>query len=107
MTVEEAPVEILAKDHPVIMGPNKITNADFKNWVQERGLYFPNEWSDEFIPILSSNDPGETPKKGGLLVAQYGEGHYVYSGYSWFRNLPAGVPGAYRLFVNLISLGND
>ncbi len=107
VTVEEAPVEILAKQHPAILGPNKITNSDFKNWVQERGLYFPDEWSDEFTPILSSNDPGETPKKGGLLVAEYGQGHYVYSGYSWFRNLPAGVPGAYRLFVNLISLGND
>ncbi|MEP5613969.1 MAG: PIG-L family deacetylase [Cyclobacteriaceae bacterium] len=107
VTVEGAPVEILAKEHPAIAGPNKITDLDFEHWVQERGLYFPNEWSDEFTPILSSNDPGETPKKGGLLVAQYGEGHYVYSGYSWFRNLPAGVPGAYRLFVNLISLGND
>ncbi len=107
VTVEEAPVEILAKQHPAILGPNKITSSDFKNWVQERGLYFPDEWSEEFTPILSSNDPGETPKTGGLLVAQYGEGHYVYSGYSWFRNLPAGVPGAYRLFVNLISLGND
>jgi LmbE family N-acetylglucosaminyl deacetylase len=107
VTVEEAPVEILAKQHPAILGPNKITNSDFDDWVQERGLYFPNEWSDEFVPILRTNDPGETPKEGGLLVAQYGKGHYVYSGYSWFRNLPAGVPGAYRLFVNLISLGND
>lgn len=107
VTVEEAPVRILAKDHPAILGPNKITGADFENWAQERGLYFPNEWGEEFTPILSSNDPGETPKDGGLLVAQYGKGYYVYSGYSWFRNLPAGVPGAYRLFVNLISLGND
>lgn len=107
VTVEGAPVEILAKEHPAIVGPNKITDLDFEDWVQERGLYFPNEWSDEFTPILSSNDPGETPKEGGLLIAQYGKGHYVYSGYSWFRNLPAGVPGAYRLFVNLISLGND
>ncbi|MEQ9008900.1 MAG: hypothetical protein RLP12_13510, partial [Ekhidna sp.] len=72
---------------------------------QERGLYFPDEWSDEFIPILKSNDPGESPKTGGLLVAKYGKGYYVYSGYSWFRELPAGVPGAYRIFVNLISLG--
>ncbi|MEQ9404217.1 MAG: PIG-L family deacetylase [Cyclobacteriaceae bacterium] len=107
VTVEEAPVKILAKDHPAIKGPNKITDVDFENWVQERGLYFPNEWADEFVPLISSNDPGETPKEGGLLVAKYGEGYYVYSGYSWFRNLPAGVPGAYRLFVNLISLGND
>ena len=107
VAVEEAPVRILAKDHAVLKGPNKISNEDFSNWVQERGLYFPNEWSEEFTPILSSNDPGETPKDGGLLVSKYGEGYYVYSAYSWFRNLPAGVPGAYRLFVNLISLGND
>ncbi len=107
VTVESAPVEILAKDHPAITGPNKITDQDFDDWVQERGLYFPNEWSKEFVPILSSNDPGESPKTGGLLVAKHGDGYYVYSGYSWFRNLPAGVPGAYRLFVNLISLGND
>lgn len=107
VTVEEAPVRILAKNHPAIKGPNKITSVDFENWAQERGLYFPNEWAEEFTPILSSNDPGETPKDGGLLVAQHGKGYYVYSGYSWFRNLPAGVPGAYRLFVNLISLGND
>ncbi|MEM6830865.1 MAG: LmbE family protein, partial [Bacteroidota bacterium] len=105
VAVEEAPVEILAKEHAVIKGPNKITNADFDNWAQERGLYFPNEWSEEFTPILSSNDPGESPKNGGLLIAKHGKGYYVYSGYSWFRNLPAGVPGAYRLFVNLISLG--
>lgn len=107
VTVEEAPVRILAKGHPALNGPNKITSEDFENWVQERGLYFPNEWAPEFTAILSSNDPGETPKDGGLLVAEYGKGYYVYSGYSWFRNLPAGVPGAYRLFVNLISLGND
>lgn len=107
VAVEQAPVEILNPDHPVMQSPNKITQKDFEGWAQERGLYFPNEWSEEFTPILSSNDPGESPKKGGLLVAKYGEGYYVYSGYSWFRELPAGVPGAYRIFVNLISLGND
>ncbi|MDW3192615.1 MAG: PIG-L family deacetylase [Cytophagales bacterium] len=107
VTVEEAEVRMLAPDHPVLNKPNKITSKDFDGWVQERGLYFPNEWSDEFTPILSSNDEGETPKDGGLLVAKYGKGHYVYSGYSWFRELPAGVSGAYRLFVNLISLGDD
>lgn len=107
VTVEEAEVRMLAPDHPVLNQPNKITAKDFEGWVQERGLYFPNQWADEFTPILSSNDEGETPKDGGLLVAKYGKGHYVYSGYSWFRELPAGVPGAYRLFVNLISLGGD
>ena len=105
VTVEEAPVDIVAESHPVVTSPNKITQTDFENWVQERGLYFPNQWSDEFTPILSSNDPGESPKEGGLLVAKYGKGYYVYSGYSWFRELPSGVPGAYRIFVNMISLG--
>lgn len=105
VAVEEAPVEIIGSDHPVMNVPNKITDEDFQGWVQERGLYFPNSWSDEFTPILKSNDPGESPKTGGLLVAKYGKGYYVYSGYSWFRELPAGVPGAYRIFVNMISLG--
>jgi LmbE family N-acetylglucosaminyl deacetylase len=105
VAVEDAEVRILAKEHAVLNTPNKITNKDFDNWVQERGLYFPNEWAPEFKAILSSNDPGEEPRDGGLLVAQYGKGYYVYTGYSWFRELPAGVSGAYRLFANLISLG--
>lgn len=105
VTVEEAEVRLLAPDHQVLNTPNKITARDFEGWVQERGLYFPNDWSSEFTPILSANDPGETPKDGGLLVAKYGKGYYIYSGYSWFRELPAGVPGAYRLFVNLLSIG--
>ncbi|QSE96536.1 PIG-L family deacetylase [Fulvivirga lutea] len=104
---EDAPVEILKPKHPVVNTPNKITKSDFDNWVQERGLYFPNEWSSEFEAILSSHDEGEDAKEGGLLVAKYGKGHYVYSGYSWFRELPAGVPGAYKLFANLVSLGNN
>ncbi|MCB0635395.1 MAG: PIG-L family deacetylase, partial [Lewinella sp.] len=107
VTVEEAEVRMLAPDHPVLNSPNKITQADFANWVQERGLYFPNEWDEHYTPILSSNDPGEPARDGGLLVAKYGEGYYVYTGYSWFRELPAGVPGAYRLFANLISLGQE
>lgn len=105
VAVEDAEVRMLDKNHPVLMGPNRITQNDFDNWVQERGLYFPNEWSKDFTPILSANDPGESPKDGGLLVAKYGKGYYIYSGYSWFRELPAGVPGAYRLFVNMISIG--
>ena len=105
VTVEEAPVAILKPDHPVLNSPNKITPQDFENWVQERGLYFPNEWSPEYAAILSTHDPGEAPKEGGLLVAPYGKGHFVYTGYSWFRQLPAGVPGAFRLFTNLLSLG--
>ncbi|MEL6656058.1 MAG: PIG-L family deacetylase [Bacteroidota bacterium] len=106
VTVEEAEVRMLAPDHDVLNIPNKITEKDFEGWVQERGLYFPNEWAEDYTPILSSNDPGEPARDGGLLVAEYGEGHYIYTGYSWFRELPAGVPGAYRLFTNLISLGN-
>jgi hypothetical protein len=105
VAVENAEVRILAPKHPVMNTPNKITSADFENWVQERGLYFPNEWDAAFTPILSANDPGETPKDGGLLVAEYGEGYFIYTGYSWFRELPAGVPGAYRIFTNLISIG--
>ncbi len=107
VTVEEAGVTILAPEHPIINGPNKITQKDFEGWVQERGLYFPNEWDDKYTPILSSNDPGETPKNGGLIVGQYGEGYFVYTGYSWFRELPAGVSGAFRIFTNMISLGHE
>ena len=105
VAVEEAEIRFLAPKHAVLNAPNKITQKDFEGWVQERGLYFPNEWDEKYTAILSSNDPGETPKDGGLLVAQYGDGWYVHSGYSWFRELPAGVPGAYRLFTNLISIG--
>ncbi|MDO6390193.1 PIG-L family deacetylase [Pontibacter sp. BT731] len=106
VTVEDADVRFLKPDHRVLNSPNKITKKDFEGWVQERGLYFPNEWGSEFEAILSSNDPGEPARDGGLLIARYGKGHFVYTGYSWFRQLPAGVPGAYRIFTNLISLGN-
>lgn len=106
VTDEYAEVKILAPNHPVMNEPNKITQDDFDGWVQERGLYFPGKWDDNYTAILSSNDKGESAKKGGLLVAEYGKGHYVYTGYSWFRELPAGVPGAFRIFVNLVSLGN-
>lgn len=106
VTVEEAPVTILAEDHPVMKHPNKITEEDFDGWVQERGLYFPDEWDERYTPVLSCHDPGEDPKKGGLLVTRYGKGYYIYTGYSWFRELPAGVPGAFRIFANLVSLGN-
>ncbi len=105
VTDENAEVRILAPDHPVMNFPNKITAADFAGWVQERGLYFPDQWDPAWTPILSSNDPGEKPLDGGLLVTRCGKGWFVYTGYSWFRELPAGVPGAYRIFANLISLG--
>ena len=107
VTVEGAPVKILAPDHPVINGPNKITEKDFEGWVQERGLYFPNTWDEKYTAILSSNDPGESPKNGGLLATQYGQGYFIYTGYSWFRELPAGVPGAFRIFTNMISIGQE
>lgn len=104
VTNEFAEVTILAKDHPVVNTPNKITTNDFNNWVQERGLYFPNKWGKEFTPILAMADKGEEAKKGSILIAAYGKGNYVYTGISFFRELPAGVPGAYKLFANLLSL---
>ncbi len=102
VTVEEAEVRILDKKHKLINYPNKITFQDFEGWIQERGVYFPNEWDKNYTPILSSNDPNEPPKDGGLLVAHYGKGAFIYTGYAFFRQLPAGVAGAYRLFVNMI-----
>jgi LmbE family N-acetylglucosaminyl deacetylase len=104
VTDENAEVRILAPNHPALNTPNKITAADFEGWVQERGLYFPNKWDPHWTALLSSNDPGEKPMDGGLLIAKSGKGYFVYTGYSWFRQLPAGVPGAYRLFANLVSL---
>jgi LmbE family N-acetylglucosaminyl deacetylase len=105
VTDETATVTFLAPDHPVLNTPNKITSADFEGWVQERGIYFPDRWDEHFTPILACHDPGESPLQGGLLVAQYGKGYFVYTGLVFFRELPAGVPGSYRLFANLISLG--
>jgi LmbE family N-acetylglucosaminyl deacetylase len=103
VSVEEAPVEILAPDDGVFHSPNQITDRDFEGWVQERGLYFMDQWDSNFKPLLSCHDPGEQPQKGGLLKAQYGKGTYIYTGYAFFRQLPAGVPGAIRLYVNLLS----
>ena len=102
VSVEEAPVEILKSDDPLFHYPNQITEKDFDGWVQERGLYFMSQWDSHFQPLLSSHDPGETAQNGGLLKAQYGKGVYVYSGYAFFRQLPAGVPGAVRLYVNML-----
>lgn len=104
---ENAEIRILAERHPVMNSPNKLNAGDFNNWVQERGLYFPNEWSEDYTAILSCNDKGEDALNGGLLVAELGAGHYVYTGLSFFRELPAGVPGAYRLFANMIALGKN
>jgi len=105
VTDEASEVKILAPKHSVINYPNKITEKDFEGWVQERGLYFPDEWSNEFTPILGMKDKGDSQTKGSLLVASYGKGYYIYTGLSFFRELPAGVSGAYRLFANLLSIG--
>jgi LmbE family N-acetylglucosaminyl deacetylase len=101
VSVEEAPVAILDPANGIFHYPNEITQKDFEGWVQERGLYFMSQWDPKFTPLLESHDPGENEQKGGLLVAQYGKGKYIYTGYAFFRQLPAGVPGAVRLFVNL------
>jgi LmbE family N-acetylglucosaminyl deacetylase len=105
VTDEHAPVTILAPEHPVLTTPNRITAADFEGWVQERGLYFPDQWDERFTAILASGDADETPLKGGLLVARHGKGYFVYTSLAWFRQLPEAVTGAYRLFANLVSLG--
>ncbi len=105
VAVEDAPVEILEPVDPFFQEPNRITNDDFKGWVQERGVYFMDTWAPEYRPLLSSNDPGEPPLKGGMLLASYGKGLYLYTAYVWNRQLPAGVPGAYRIVANMLSLG--
>jgi hypothetical protein len=104
---EIAPVTILEPNAPVLTAPNRIGADDFDGWIQERGLYFLSEWDERFTPLLAMADPGEEAKRGGLLVAPVGEGVYVYTGLSFFRQLPAGVPGAYRLFANLVSLTGE
>ncbi|UYZ61021.1 PIG-L family deacetylase [Hymenobacter latericus] len=105
VTVESAPVKFLKPEHPLLNAPNKITERDFQGWVQEQGLYYPSSWDAKYQTIISSHDPGESAKESAILVAEYGKGHYIYTGLSFFRELPAGVPGAYRLFTNMIELG--
>jgi LmbE family N-acetylglucosaminyl deacetylase len=107
VSVEEQPVEILAPEERVFNWPNKITQKDFDGWVQERGLYFMSQWDAQFKPLLACNDPGEPTQKGGLLLAHYGKGIYIFSAYGFSRQLPAGIPGAIRLFVNLVSAGHQ
>ncbi len=106
VSVEEAPIRLLQPAHPLFHFPNEITPADFDGWIQERGTYFMESWSPEYTPLMASNDPGEPSRDGGMLVARYGEGLFAYTGYVWFRQLPAGVPGALRIFANLVSLAN-
>ena len=107
VSVEEQPVEVLTPDSPLFSYPNRITGKDFDGWVQERGLYFMGKWDPEFKALLSSHDPNEEAQNGGLLLAHYGQGTYIYCGYAFFRQLPAGVPGAIRLFVNLLAAGHE
>jgi LmbE family N-acetylglucosaminyl deacetylase len=107
VSVEEAPVDVLAPGDEIFHYPNAITERDFDGWVQERGLYFMDSWDEHFKPLLSCHDPGEDAQKGGLLRAQFGKGTYIYTGYAFFRQLPAGVPGAVRLYVNLLSAGHQ
>jgi len=104
VTDEEAAVRMLAPGHPLFTFPNRITDADFAGWVQERNLYTLTGFDDRYTALLESGDPGEAPSRGGHVYADYGEGRFVYTAYAWFRQLPAGVPGAYRQFANLISL---
>jgi LmbE family N-acetylglucosaminyl deacetylase len=105
VTDEDAPVAFLQPRHPLLNFPNKITQKDFADWIQERGLYFPKEWDPKYTAVLSTNDKGEPPLRGGLLVAPYGRGNYIYTSYVWYRQLRAGLPGGYRMFANLISYG--
>ena len=107
VTDETSAVQFINPKQTVLNYPNKITQNDFEGWVQERGLYFPDKWAKEFTPVFSMNDPGEQAKEGSLLIAKYGKGNYIYTGLSFFRELPAGVPGAYKLFVNMISVGEE
>lgn len=103
VTDETAEVTFPEPDHPLLQMPNHISEKDFEGWVQERGLYFMSDWDERYDAVLASADAGEEPQLGGLLYARYGDGVFIFTGYSWFRELPAGVPGAYRLFANLVS----
>lgn len=107
VTDENAEVTFINPNHELLNYPNKITEQDFEGWTQERGLYFPDEWSNEFTPLLSMHDKGESPKEGSLLVAKHGKGYYIYTGLSFFREFPEGVSGAYRLFANMLSIGKE
>jgi hypothetical protein len=103
VTDENSPVKFLKPDDPLLNRPNKITQEDFKGWVQERGLYFWTQFDSKYTALLAMNDPGEPDQNGSLVYANYGKGVYIYTAIAFFRQLPEGVPGAYRLFVNLIS----
>jgi hypothetical protein len=107
VSVEEAQVKFVHPDNPLLVWPNHITERDFDGWIQERGLYFASEWDKHYQPIVETHDPGEKPQEGGTLYTRYGKGVYIFTAFSWFRELPAGVPGAYRIFANMLSARGD
>jgi len=107
VTEENAKVKLLNPSHSLLNFPNRISEKDFEGWIQERGLYFPDEWDDNYESILEMNDQGELPKQGSVLYTEYGKGVFIYTGLSFFRELPAGVAGAYKLFMNMISAGKN
>ncbi len=104
VTVENAPINVLVPDHPLFNVPNKIVGTDWDNWIQERGLYFPNKWDDAYTPLIGVADPGESPPPGSCLVAPYGDGTYMYTALVWYRQLRALNPGAIRIFANMLAL---
>jgi hypothetical protein len=105
VTLEEAPITFPNPQLALLHAPNEITPRDFEGWVQERGLNFAAEWDTRYQSVLETHDPDQKPQQGGMLYTRYGKGAYVFSSYVWFRQLPAGVPGAYRLFANMLSAG--
>jgi hypothetical protein len=106
VTDEKARVHFLLPDHPVLHYPNAITDRDFDGWIQERGIYFAGQTDPAYEEVLSMSDPGESEQKGSLVIGHYGKGTFVYTGLVFFRELPAGVPGAYRLMANIIALNH-
>jgi hypothetical protein len=105
ITDENAVMSFVNPDNQLLNFPNKITQMDFKGWIQERGLYFAENWDDKYEAVLSGHDPNEKDLKGSMLFTHYGKGIFIFSAIAWFRQLPSGVPGAYRIFVNMISAG--
>ena len=103
VTDENSEIKFTNLEHKILNFPNKITSKDFENWVQERGVYFAKNWDKNYQTLVSCQDPNESPSEGGIITASYGKGTYIYTGFSWFRQLPAGVSGSYRIFANLIS----
>jgi hypothetical protein len=106
VTEETAPIKFVVPSHPLLNYPNRISPADFDGWIQERGRYYPKEWDPHYQALFATADQGEDPLKGGLLAAAYGRGHYIYTSMVWYRQLAAGVPGAYRIFANMVSFGH-